>query len=72
MGLAYACFIAVAETDQTLADQCFFALCSDVICEFPLRDMLKFHQSQKAEGTILVTKVSPLNFPAVMTANAVQ
>ncbi|KAK9848566.1 hypothetical protein WJX84_006534 [Apatococcus fuscideae] len=68
MGLAYACFIAVAETDQTLADQCFFALCSDVICEFPLRDMLKFHQSQKAEGTILVTKVDdPSKYGVVVT-----
>ena len=32
--------------------------CSDVICDFPLREMLAYHKQKKAEGTILVTKVS--------------
>ena len=32
--------------------------CSDVICEFPLREMLAYHKQKGAEGTILVTKVS--------------
>lgn len=35
-------------------------LCSDVICEFPLRDMMAFHKERKAEGTLLVTKVNTL------------
>ncbi len=35
----------------------FFVLNSDVICEFPLKDMLKFHKEKEAEGTILVTQV---------------
>mmetsp|Transcript_8414 Transcript_8414/g.25281 ORF Transcript_8414/g.25281 Transcript_8414/m.25281 type:complete len:372 (+) Transcript_8414:257-1372(+) len=35
----------------------FFVLNSDVICEFPLRDMMAFHKERKAEGTLLVTKV---------------
>lgn len=39
----------------TLAD--LFA-CSDVICEFPLKEMLAFHKERGAEGTLLVTKVS--------------
>ena len=30
---------------------------SDVICEFPLREMLAFHKQRQAEGTILVTQV---------------
>ncbi len=30
---------------------------SDVICEFPLREMLAFHRKTGAEGTILVTQV---------------
>ena len=38
----------------------FFVLNSDVICEFPLKDMLAFHKKNKAEGTILVTQVIPL------------
>lgn len=35
----------------------FFVLNSDVICEFPLKEMLKFHKDHAAEATILVTKV---------------
>lgn len=31
--------------------------CSDVICEFPLREMLAFHKEKGAEATLLVTKV---------------
>lgn len=31
---------------------------SDVMCEYPLQDMLDFHKARKAEATILVTKVS--------------
>ena len=35
----------------------FFVLNSDVICEFPLADLLAFHKSHGKEGTILVTQV---------------
>jgi mannose-1-phosphate guanylyltransferase len=35
----------------------FFVLNSDVICEFPLKEMLAFHKERGAEGTLLVTKV---------------
>lgn len=31
--------------------------CSDVICEYPLKEMLDFHKARNAEATILVTKV---------------
>ena len=37
--------------------QPFFMLNSDVICEYPLKEMMEFHVRSKAEGTILVTKV---------------
>jgi len=37
--------------------QPFFVLNSDVICEFPFGDMLKFHKAHGGEGTIFVTKV---------------
>ncbi len=30
---------------------------SDVICEYPLKEMLDFHKARGAEATILVTKV---------------
>eukprot|EP00002_Diphylleia_rotans_P032844 TRINITY_DN6933_c0_g1_i1.p1 TRINITY_DN6933_c0_g1~~TRINITY_DN6933_c0_g1_i1.p1 ORF type:complete len:360 (+),score=89.24 TRINITY_DN6933_c0_g1_i1:56-1135(+) len=35
----------------------FFVLNSDVICEFPFEDLLKFHRAHGKEGTIMVTKV---------------
>lgn len=38
-------------------DEPFFVLNSDVICTFPLEDLLKFHKNHGKEGTILVTKV---------------
>ncbi|GAX79927.1 hypothetical protein CEUSTIGMA_g7367.t1 [Chlamydomonas eustigma] len=35
----------------------FFVLNSDVICDYPLKEMLDFHLARNAEATILVTKV---------------
>jgi mannose-1-phosphate guanylyltransferase len=35
----------------------FFVLNADVICEYPLKDMLAFHLAHQAEATIFVTKV---------------
>jgi len=36
---------------------------SDVICEFPLREMLAFHKERNAEGTLLVTKARDTGCP---------
>ncbi|CAH2077447.1 unnamed protein product [Thlaspi arvense] len=35
----------------------FFVLNSDVICEYPLLEMIQFHQTHAAEASIMVTKV---------------
>jgi len=35
----------------------FFVLNSDVTCQFPFEDLLKFHKNHGKEGTIMVTKV---------------
>ncbi|KAI5633338.1 nucleotidyl transferase domain-containing protein [Phthorimaea operculella] len=35
----------------------FFVLNSDVICNFPFKDLLNFHKNHGKEGTILLTKV---------------
>ena len=35
----------------------FFVFNSDVICDFPLADMISFHASHGKEGTICATKV---------------
>lgn len=40
--------------------QPFFVLNSDVVCEYPLKEMLEFHRARNAESTILVTKVCAL------------
>ncbi len=32
----------------------FFVLNSDVICEFPFDEMIKFHKDHNCEGTIVV------------------
>lgn len=50
--------------------------CSDVICEFPLREMLAFHKAKGAEATLLVTKVHMAllldPFPPYQRSNAQQ
>lgn len=43
--------------DRLKGDEPFFVLNSDIICEFPFREMIEFHMSHSREGTIAVTKV---------------
>ncbi|ORY83270.1 nucleotide-diphospho-sugar transferase [Protomyces lactucae-debilis] len=38
-------------------DSPFFVLNSDVICDYPFKQLVDFHKSHGAEGTIIVTKV---------------
>lgn len=38
-------------------DEPFFVLNSDIICEFPFKEMVLFHQHHGKEGTIVVTRV---------------
>ena len=35
----------------------FFVLNSDIVCDFPFKNLLNFHQSHGREGTIVVTEV---------------
>lgn len=47
----------------------FFVLNSDVICQFPLRDMLHFHRQHRLEGTMLVTRTSdPSSYGVVIVS----
>jgi mannose-1-phosphate guanylyltransferase len=42
--------------------------CSDVICDFPLKELLAFHKENRAEGTVLVTRVEdPSKYGVVVT-----
>ena len=48
----------------------FFMLNSDVICEFPLQNLLDFHRAHKHEGSIMVTQVSdPSKYGVVVFDN---
>jgi mannose-1-phosphate guanylyltransferase len=48
--------------------QPFFVLNSDIICTFPLEDLLKFHNSHGKEGSIMITKVEdPSKYGVVVT-----
>ncbi|XP_076850367.1 mannose-1-phosphate guanylyltransferase catalytic subunit beta [Brachyhypopomus gauderio] len=49
--------LALARELLTDGDEPVFVLNSDVICDFPFEDMLKFHKNHGKEGTIVVTKV---------------
>ena len=50
-------------------DEPFFVFNSDVICEFPLLEMLEFHKSHGGEGTICVTKVDDPSKYGVIVSN---
>jgi len=49
--------LALAKDILGASDAPFFVLNSDIICEFPFKDMVAFHRSHGQEGTIVVTKV---------------
>lgn len=47
--------LALARELLSDSDEPFFVLNSDVICDFPFEDMLKFHKNHGKEGTIVVS-----------------
>ena len=52
-------------------DECpyFFVFNSDIICEFPLQDMIDFHKSHGKEATMMVTQVEdPQKYGVVVMA----
>ncbi|XP_077182243.1 mannose-1-phosphate guanylyltransferase catalytic subunit beta isoform X2 [Paroedura picta] len=49
--------LALARELLTENSEPFFVLNSDVICDFPFTDMVRFHRHHGKEGTIVVTKV---------------
>jgi len=49
--------LALAREILTRDDEPFFVLNSDITCEFPFKEMVKFHKNHGKEGTIVVTKV---------------
>ncbi|GAB6026392.1 hypothetical protein CHUAL_012595 [Chamberlinius hualienensis] len=50
--------LALARSLLTLEEnEPFFVLNSDVICDFPFKQMIEFHKRHGGEGTLVVTKV---------------
>lgn len=49
--------IALAAEHLKKSSEPFFVLNSDIICEFPFKELAQFHRSHSKEGTIVVTKV---------------
>jgi len=49
-------------------EELFFVFNSDIICEFPLSDLIKFHKAHGKEGTIMLTRVEdPGKYGVVVT-----
>lgn len=60
--------LALARDLLSQDDEPFFMFNSDVICEFPLTEMLAFHRSHGKEGTIMVTPVQdPSKYGVVLS-----
>lgn len=49
--------MALARSLLTVDEEPFFVLNSDIICNFPFKEMVQFHKAHGKEGTIVVTKV---------------
>ena len=47
--------LALAKDILASNDEPFFVLNSDVICDFPFREMVNYHKSHGKEGTIVVS-----------------
>lgn len=50
--------LALAREALCQDEEPFFVLNSDVICDFPFKDMITFHRNHGKEGTIVVTQVA--------------
>lgn len=49
--------LALAKEHLLKSPEPFFVLNSDIICDFPFKELYQFHRSHGKEGTIVVTKV---------------
>jgi len=61
--------LALARKHLDFDQEPFFMFNSDVICDFPLQEMLAFHRAHGGEGTIMVTEVQdPSKYGVVLSA----
>ena len=64
--------LALSKSQLCKDDEPFFVLNSDVICDFPFQEMVKFHKEHNREGTIVVTKVDEPSKYGVVVYNQVR
>ena len=57
MGTAGPIKLAEAKLRENNDSGLFFVFNSDVICEYPLQQLVEYHRSHGKQGTIVVTKV---------------
>mmetsp|Transcript_18877 Transcript_18877/g.13698 ORF Transcript_18877/g.13698 Transcript_18877/m.13698 type:complete len:94 (+) Transcript_18877:175-456(+) len=57
LGTAGPLRLAAAHIKEDNPDGLFFVFNSDIICEYPLKDMVAFHKQHGREGTLVVTTV---------------
>lgn len=62
--------LALAKDILLKSPEPFFVLNSDVICDFPFKELYQFHRKHDKEGTIVVTKVEePSKYGVVLYDN---
>ncbi|XP_058807385.1 mannose-1-phosphate guanyltransferase beta [Phymastichus coffea] len=61
--------LALAREILSSDDSPFFVLNSDIICDFPFKQLLQFHKNHGKEGTIVVTKVEEPSKYGVVVCN---
>ena len=49
--------LALARDILCADDEPFFVLNSDVICDFPFKEMIEFHKNHGKQGTIVVSVI---------------
>lgn len=56
----------IIRADNT--EELFFVFNSDIICDFPLKDMIAYHKAHGGEGTLMVTEVEdPSRFGVIVS-----
>lgn len=63
--------LALAKQILTTSTEPFFVLNSDIICDFPFKQLERFHRDHGREGTIVVTKVEEPSKYGVVLYDAV-
>ena len=61
--------LALARDHLTVDDEPFFVLNSDVVCDFPFKQMAEFHKNHGKEGTIVVSIHSFANYCFCINTN---